>query len=137
MFAFLIVVLFGILFSFFATQNTQGVAVQLLQYNFGNVPLYLVSLISLLAGVAVSWLISLLDWASNTMALRGRDMHIRKTEKVIQHLQEHVHELEAKNAELYREKEEVQEDAREEVADIKDQAHRPSFFDRFRHKPAL
>lgn len=65
-------------------------------------------------------------------------MHIKKSEKAIEHLQQRIYELERKNALLQHEKEDVKEDAKEEIHDAKEeQMHRGSFFDHFRHKPAI
>ncbi len=122
MFVLLIITLFGILFSFIATQNTVNVPIQLINLQFTNVPLYLVILCSLLIGIFLSWGLSLVDWASNTLALSKKNGDLKHSQKEISKLQNQVNNLQIENSRLRGEKEEIKKDYSP-----------PSLLDRFRH----
>jgi uncharacterized integral membrane protein len=125
-------VLFAIAFSFLAIQNNIGVPVNLLGFIWPAVPLYVVALVSLLVGLGVAWVFSLIGWISTSFTMQGKNAHIRRTENTVAQLQDRIHQLEIDNARLRDEKHEIKEDAREEIADTRHE-FRPSIMDRLRH----
>lgn len=100
MFSLVIAVILGLIFAFFAGQNTGGVSLNLFSYQFLNVPLYLVVLGSLLLGVVISYLINLVEGVGSAMTLRGKDHTIHQTQAAVTKLQERIKELELDNARL-------------------------------------
>lgn len=98
------VVLMSFLFAYFSTQNTGGVSLHLGNSTWRNVPLYLIALGSLLIGVIISWLISLVDILSSKLTLLGKDSTIKQTKHTIGDLTKKVHQLELENAKLESEK---------------------------------
>jgi uncharacterized integral membrane protein len=96
----LIVVLFGLGFAYLATQNTMGVNINLWQYTFTNIPLYIVALGSLLLGLFISWLVSLIDNLTNAISLRSREHKIHQSERTVQSLESKLRDLEIENAHL-------------------------------------
>lgn len=73
-------VLFGIAFAYFAAGNSGGVNVNFGGY-FLNMPLYAVALTSLLLGVALSWVISLLNGIFSFFSGYKKDARIRELEE--------------------------------------------------------
>ena len=74
----LIIVIFGIGFAYFATQNTGLVNIQLGSFLW-QLPLYLVALGSLLVGLFVSSILSALDSISTWSSIRGRENKIKQS----------------------------------------------------------
>lgn len=132
MFALLIIVLFGIFFSIFATQNTSGVPVHLLGYWSGNIPLYMVSLLSLFTGVVMSWILSIFGWASTFFTLHSKDSYIKKSEGKIDKLQQKISELEVENATLREEKQQIRVEAKDKIDEVKLKRSNPTVIDRLR-----
>ena len=93
-------IIFGIIFSFFATQNTQTVSISFAQYHYSQIPLYLVILISLLLGVILAWLLSFTDYISSFLKLQGKDAKIKKFNQKEAELTKTIHKLELENASL-------------------------------------
>ena len=123
----LFAVIFGLGFAIFATQNTSFVTVNLGNYVW-NIPLYFVMLGSLLVGLMVAWLFSLVDGVSSAWALHGKDSQIHKAEDALFSLEKRVNELQAENAQLRNEKQEV----RHEEHDI--HTKEPNFLERLKHR---
>jgi FtsZ-binding cell division protein ZapB len=137
MFALLVIVLFGLLFSYLAGQNTFGVPVHIFNYQWNNIPLYLVALLSLLIGIALSWGLSIVNWTATTFTLMGKNTHIKKTEAEIALLQRTIHELKEENTALRNQKGRIRSDTQEKIAETKQKYPRRSFFDRFHHIPSV
>ncbi len=95
----IIIVLYGLAFAYFATQNTAGVVVKLGDYIW-TLPLYVVAFGSLLAGLLVSWIISvinsLLDWSEG----RKMETAYQDTRQTVYDLSKRVHDLELENTHL-------------------------------------
>jgi lipopolysaccharide assembly protein A len=94
------VVLFGILSAFFATQNASHITISLASYTFRNVPLYLVVLISLLVGLLLSSLISVVNTLSASLTIHGKDVKIKETKQSLTDLTKRIHQLELENERL-------------------------------------
>ncbi len=125
----ILAILLGLAFSYFATQNTQGISLAPWQYSFANIPLYVVILGALLLGVAIAVLFSLLSSISTALTLRGKDNEIQKNRSSVQELQERVHELEVENARLKGEEVEEKETRTYQTPEVR---REPSFLDRLR-----
>jgi uncharacterized protein HemY len=104
MFVLILVLLIGLGIAYFATQNTAGVNITLANNTFEGVSLYLIVLGSLLLGIFMSWLISLVDSVSSFLNMHGKDTAIKDSEKYIQTLKQKNHDLELENARLKGEK---------------------------------
>lgn len=100
MFAFIILILFGIGVAYFVIQNTQSISITFLSYPIRSVPLYLIVLGSLLLGFVVSWLLSLVGVISSALKIHGRDSTIKDSNKQIAELTKKVHQLELENERL-------------------------------------
>ena len=100
MLSLIVVFIFGLAVAFFATQNTRGVNVTLANSELSGVPLYVVVLISILLGLLMGWIISLVSSISSFFRLRGKDAQIQQTQSSVQNLERKVHDLEIENARL-------------------------------------
>ncbi len=109
----------GLALAFFATQNAHGVSIRFIDYEFFSVPLYIVVLSSMLLGIFVSWLISLIGSISSSLTIHNKNTVIDSARKSISDLEQKIHDLELENARLKGER-------HEEIA--------PPFFDRLRHR---
>lgn len=119
----IIAVLIGLGFGYFATQNTIGVTVNIAQYSWSSVPLYIVAVGSLLVGLFAAWILSLVDWAASFFAISNRDHQIKKDSRAIEELSHKVKSLEVENARLR---------GREGTDPIVIDPSKKSFLDRFR-----
>lgn len=100
MFALIVLIVFGIVIAYFATQNTQPVSIMLAGYPVSGIPLYLIVLGSLLLGFVVSWVISLVDVISSALKMHNKDSEIQNSSKKIADLKNRVHQLELENERL-------------------------------------
>lgn len=113
--------------TFFAFQNTQTVNLHLAQFNFLQVPVFFVIIVSMLIGLLVSWVISSIQSVFIGFNLRGKNAAIRNANKDIVVLKQRVRELELENARFRHKETPVEEE------NAHDQIERPSIFRRFRH----
>jgi uncharacterized integral membrane protein len=97
---FILMLIAGVLVAVFSTHNTMGVSVNFLVGNFLDVPLYLVVIGALLLGAVFSWILSLGDFISSSLALSKKDRVINNADKIIRDLKQRVRELELENAKL-------------------------------------
>lgn len=100
MFALIVLFIFGIGVAFFATQNTQAISLTFANYSLNSIPLYIIVLVSLLLGFAVSWIISLVDVISSAFKIHGKEGTIKNANKQIAELTKKVHQLELENEKL-------------------------------------
>lgn len=124
-------VILGLVFAYIAVQNTTGVPIRIGVYEWINIPLYIIAIGSLLFGLFISWLLSLVDWIASALTISGKDNALHKAERTIENLDRKIHELELENARLRGEKKEAQ--VREHVAYTRP----PTFFERLRHGLSL
>lgn len=94
----ILLIIFALGAAFFATQNTGSVHLLLGGFMVESVPLYIVVIGSILLGVFISWLISIVDTFSTMFTLHGKDAALKAFQKKIEELQERNHELEMKLA---------------------------------------
>ncbi len=129
MIALTLALLIGLTFSFFALENGQAVNLQFGENILSGVPLYAVILVSMLAGVALSLLISLEDHITTAITLFGKDRKIKSTENAIIRLENRIRELEAENARLR---------GASRVAFFKQSSFaKPNLFQKVRHRLSL
>ncbi len=90
----------GIIAAVFATQNTGTVSVTVLQYTLHNIPLYLLVAGSLLVGLLLSSMVSLVTSISTSFRMHGKDVKIKESKKTSADLAKRNHELELEVATL-------------------------------------
>lgn len=130
MLSLIVAILFGLSITYFAFQNSLGVTINLAGYQFTGVPLYIVVISAVLAGIVMAWFISALEGMSSFMSLRRKDSIINDDKKKIKNLEEKTRGLEAENARLKGIDKEVVADRRLDSVPVTDVAHKPSFFER-------
>ena len=96
----LVGVIFGLAIGYFATQNTTPVTIQVAQYAFKEVPLYLVIVGSLFVGLFIAWILYFARSISSTLAIHGRDHALKRARQTTADLEMRVQELQAENAQL-------------------------------------
>lgn len=100
MLSLIVAILFGLGITFFAFQNSILVPVNLTGTILFTVPLYLVMVISVLAGIIMAWIISLADSLSHFIQIQGKESVINNDKKIIQQLKEENQNLEKENVRL-------------------------------------
>jgi len=100
MFSLIVLVIVGLMYGYFATQNTAITPIMIAGYPITDTPLYLIIGATLLIGLLISWIISLSDWLMAALKLRGKDHEIRDVEKSNEKLSEKIKSLELENARL-------------------------------------
>lgn len=109
----ILVISFGLLFSYFATQNTGNVIIHFLKYSTRPIPLYVIILISIGAGLLITMIINFLRWFSTTRKLSRKEKDLIKSQNEVDELTKTVHKLELENTKLEAElgKEDVDENS--------------------------
>jgi uncharacterized membrane protein YciS (DUF1049 family) len=100
MFTLILLVIIGLSFGYFATQNTMNIPVNIAGSTFRQVPLYIVLGITLLIGLALSWIISVVDSIYVSMTLHGKDNVIKDAKRTNSELVRQIRQLELENATL-------------------------------------
>jgi biopolymer transport protein ExbB/TolQ len=100
MFALILIVLVGLGIALFSQQNNQAVPLVIGNFFFPAVPVYMIVIFSLLFGLFVAWILSVMDFFSHSLLLRRKDGVINSAEKRVTELEDRVHKLETENAEL-------------------------------------
>jgi len=90
----------GSIFVYISRFNFTPVSVNLGFYVFSNVPLFFVIVGSLLIGLVLSYLVSLISSISNSFTLRGKNKEIKKNKNEVLELTKRVHQLELENKKL-------------------------------------
>ncbi|HSW48200.1 MAG TPA: LapA family protein [Candidatus Saccharimonadales bacterium] len=129
MFSLIVAILFALEMAYFATQNTGSVALRFVNYEIVGVPMYVVVISSILAGVILSWIISLFSSATYFLNMRSKEHVILQDRKAILDLKKRMVELEAENARLKDRRTAIVEKKHEDRVD--DIGYKPSFFERF------
>lgn len=93
-------VLFGIVVSYLAIQNTTLVTLNFAGHLIDNIPLYLVILGSLLLGFLIAGVLSSVNSMFSAFRIMGKNNVINSSQKEIETLKEKIHHLEIENAEL-------------------------------------
>ncbi len=100
MLSLILLIVFGLGMAVFATQNTHTASIVLANYRFDQIPTYLVVVLSMLFGIFVSWLLSLVSTVSSSLTIHGKDGQIKDAKRKIADLQKQVHTMEVENARL-------------------------------------
>ena len=96
----LVLILFLIVGStlvYFSKYNFIPVTVNLGFHIFPNIPLFYVIVASVLTGLGLSYLISLIKAISTSFTLRGKNKEIKKEKEEVLELTKNVHQLELEN----------------------------------------
>lgn len=96
----ILIVIFGIIFSYFATQNTQIVDITFWKYEFPNVPVYMIILGSLGIGFLISALAYVARVLSSSLTLSEKEKDLRSLKKELAEVTKRAHKLELENAKL-------------------------------------
>lgn len=96
----IILIISGSLLAYFAIQNPAPVTVNLAQFTISNVPLFYVIIGSILVGLLIGYLISLIKALTVNFALRGKNKKLADVEKEKVQLVRQVHQLELENEQL-------------------------------------
>lgn len=92
--------LFALGTAFFATQNTGGTTIVLANTHLSSIPMYVVVIASILLGLFMGWIISLLNGISSFFTIRGKDSTIASTKNRIADLERKNRDLELENTRL-------------------------------------
>ena len=123
MLSLIVTILFGLGVAYFALQNSMNVVIHMWNYTLIGVPVYAVVVISILAGVLISWVISGLNSLAAYLALRGKDKVIKEDKRTISQLRQDLHKLEVENAQLRS----TQEDVSEQEEITHDDTYKPNY----------
>lgn len=127
MIALILALMAGLVFSFFALQNTQLVNLQFQNYMVEGIPLYIVAVSSMLIGVVISFAISLASSLSSQMTIFSKNQKIKATENSLSQLEDKIAKMEEENEKLR---------SQGETKPIIHQSPfaRPNLFQRLRHR---
>jgi len=90
----------GSLFVYVSKYNFQPVSVNLGFTSFSGIPLFYVIIVSLVIGLVLSYLVSLVQSISTSFILHGKNVEIKKNKDQVLELTKRVHQLELKNEKL-------------------------------------
>lgn len=96
----IVIVLFGLIISYFANQNTEAITLNFLNYSLPAIPLYIVVGGALLIGLLISWIISLVNDIGTSFALSGKESKIKDYKKENAELVKRINQLESENTSL-------------------------------------
>lgn len=97
MLALILIVIFGLGFGYFATQNTMPVSLYFMQYSLQGVPLYLVVLVSLAIGLLLTATIGIIKSWTAKFKISKKESELKKAEEEKTELTKRVHKLELEN----------------------------------------
>lgn len=122
----------GLIFTYFATQNTNTVTISLGNLIWTGILLYVVILGTLLLGFLVASLLSLINEATSALTISGKDHQLKKNENLVDELKNKNHDFELENTHLKGELRKANIDTmKEKVAHTKEGVR--NFFGRMRH----
>lgn len=93
-------ILFGLIITYFALQNTENISLNFLNYTIPSIPTYFVIMGSLLIGLLFSWIVSLVNGIFTSFTMHGKDSKIKNINKEKSELTKRIQELEIENAKL-------------------------------------
>jgi uncharacterized integral membrane protein len=111
MFTIILIILFGIFFGFFATQNSTHVTVNLGGHLVNQIPLYFVILVSLTIGMLIIGFIYLFRNLSARFTLGKKKSELKNTKEEVVRLNKEIHQLQLENMKLKTESGSVDEDS--------------------------
>jgi uncharacterized integral membrane protein len=90
----------GSVLVYISKYNFMLVSINLGFYSFSNVPLFYVIVGSVLFGLILSYVVSLVQSVSNSWTLRGKNKEIKKNKEEVLELTKNVHQLELENEKI-------------------------------------
>ncbi len=93
-------VIFGLGIGYFATQNTSPVTIHMGELILEEVPLYLVTLGSLLLGLFIAWIFYFARTLSSRLTIYGSESALKKAKQVVAELEIRIRGLEAANSRM-------------------------------------
>ena len=96
----IVVLVFGLIFAYFAFQNTAVITLNFLNYSIPGIPAYVVITGALLVGLIFSWFLSLMKGIGTDMTIRGKNSKIKDSGKEIDTLNKKIQLLELENSKL-------------------------------------
>lgn len=90
----------GSLLVYISKYNFQPVSINLGFIAFSAIPLFYVIIVSLVIGLVLSYLVSLVQSISTSFILHGKNVEIKKNKDQVLELTKRVHQLEIKNEKL-------------------------------------
>lgn len=133
MFSLIILIAFGLGVAYFATQNTGVVHINLANYFIEGVPLYVIVIGSMLLGIFVSWLISLVNSISSMLRIHGKEAELKEAYHTIDSLKKDNEALLQENRHLKKDQQSPYEQNENKENTHEEPVVRPSFFNRLRH----
>jgi uncharacterized membrane protein (DUF106 family) len=131
-----ILIVFGLGMAYFATQNTGLIHITIASFYSGGIPVYVIVIGSILLGIFISWLISLMNSLTASFKMRKIHAEIRDAHRTIDELTKKNSELLKENASLKSEQEEqITEDEVQEPTN-EEQITRPGIFRQPKHSLA-
>jgi uncharacterized integral membrane protein len=101
MLSILLSAIFGLAIGYFALQNAAPVTIQMGEWVFPDVPLYLVAVGSLILGILISAIFFFARVVSANMTIHGRRHHpMTESRETVAALERRIHDLELENARL-------------------------------------
>jgi len=100
MLMFILLLVVGSLLVYVSKYNFTPVTVNIGPYIFNDIPLFYVIVGSLLTGLLLSYLFSLVRSISTFFTLRGKDNEIKKNKDEVLELTRRVHQLELENEKI-------------------------------------
>ena len=96
----LLSVVFGLAIGYFSTQNTAPVTVQFGDFILPDVPLYLVTIGSLLLGLLIAWIFYFARTVSTSVTIFEKDHAMKRSRQTVAEMDRRLRELEIENARL-------------------------------------
>jgi uncharacterized integral membrane protein len=135
MFALILIVIIGLGIALFSQQNTQSVPLTVGPYVFSAVPTYLVVVLSMLFGLFIGWILSVMDFFSHSLTMRKKESALHTAERRATTLEDRIASLKEENARLKGEKHGIAsvESDRVHEEDVRHE-HRGNFITRVRER---
>jgi len=124
----IILIIFGLGMAYFATQNTGLIHLTIANFSSRGIPLYVVIIGSMLLGIFVSWLISLVNALTASVRMRKINTQIRNADKTIDELIKKNAELAKENSLLKGEKKDITTEDEKEQKVEEEPISRPHIF---------
>jgi len=100
MIALIFAIIVGLGIAYFATQNTMTATIHIGNYVLTQIPLYILTVGSLLTGLIIAGIFMFLKTLSTSFALRGKDQSLKEKKLTIVELTKQIHQLELENERL-------------------------------------
>ncbi|OGM20635.1 hypothetical protein A2955_02950 [Candidatus Woesebacteria bacterium RIFCSPLOWO2_01_FULL_37_19] len=96
----ILVIVFGITFAYFATQNTAFISLYFGPYVLPNVPIYLVILGSMACSILIAGIVYLVRSLASNLTLSEKEGQLKSLKKELAEVTRTAHKLELENAKL-------------------------------------